>query len=169
NTVLPSQPVSRMYAATDVWVEIPSLGISLPIVGVPLVNGDWDVSWLGNQAGWLEGTAFPSWEGNSALTGHVSMPDGKPGPFAKLGNLKWGDKVIVHAYGYMYVYQVRENKIIAPDDTSVLKHEEDAWLTLITCKNYDEAKDTYASRVAVRAVLISVEKEAANTPAQRKE
>lgn len=158
-TVLPEQPLSKAYAATNVQLEIPSLGLSLPIVGVPLVDNDWDVSWLDKQVGWLNGTAFPTWKGNSALTGHVTLSDGKPGPFANLDNLKWGDKVLVYAYGYVYEYQVRENKTIAPNDTSVLKHEKDSWLTLITCKNYDEATGTYLNRVAVRAILISVEKE----------
>lgn len=155
-TALPDQPASRRYAATDVWLEIPGLGVSIPIVGVPLVDGDWDISWLGKQAGWLNGTAFPPWVGNSALTGHVTLADGKPGPFGNLGNPKWGNRIIVHAYGYAYVYEVRENKITAPNDASVLKHEKEAWLTLITCKNYDESANTYASRVSVRVVLISV-------------
>jgi LPXTG-site transpeptidase (sortase) family protein len=162
-TALPEQPASKMYSSTDVWLEIPNLGVQMPIVGVPLVDGDWNVSWLGNQAGWLEGTAFPSWKGNSAVTGHVTLANGVSGPFAKLGNLKWGDKVIVHAYGYVYTYQVRENKVIAPNNTSVLKHETDSWLTLVTCKDYNEATNSYANRISVRAVLISVQKEPART------
>jgi LPXTG-site transpeptidase (sortase) family protein len=160
-SVLPEQPASKAYSATDVWLEIPNLGVQMPIVGVPLVDGDWNVSWLGNQAGWLEGTAFPSWKGNSAVTGHVTLANGLSGPFANLGNLKWGDKIVVHAYGYVYTYQVRENKVIAPNDTSVLRHETDSWLTLITCKNYNETTNSYANRISVRAVLISVQMEKA--------
>jgi len=158
-TLLPEQPQEKNYLATDVWVEVPRLGLSLPITGVPLVDGEWDVSWLGAQAGWLEGTAFPSWRGNSALTAHVTLSDGKAGPFANLGSLKWGDKIIVHAYGYMYVYEVRVNKVIVPSDTSVLKHEEKPWLTLLTCKNYNETTGVYANRIAVRAILTGVQME----------
>ncbi len=158
-TILPEQPQEKNYLATDVWVEVPRLGISLPITGVPLVDGEWDVSWLGAQAGWLEGTAFPSWKGNSALTAHVTLADGKAGPFVNLGSLKWGDKIIVHAYGYTYVYEVRENKVIVPSDTSVLKHEEKPWLTLLTCKNYNETTGVYANRIAVKAVLTGVQME----------
>jgi large repetitive protein len=158
-TILPEQPASLMYSSTSVWLEIPSLDVRIAIVGVPLANGDWDVSWLGSQAGWLDGTAFPSWRGNSALTGHVTLSNGQSGPFANLENLKWGDRVIVHAYGFAYTYEVRENKVLVPNDTSVLKHEKDAWLTLVTCKNYNETTNTYTNRVSVRAVLISVQKE----------
>ena len=166
-TALPEQSAEKAYAATDVWLELPSLGVKVPIVGVPLVDNTWDLSWLGNQAGWLAGTAFPSWQGNSALTGHVTLSNGKSGPFANLGSLKWGDKIIVHAYGYVYVYQVRENKTIAPNDTSVLKHEDNAWLTLITCKTYNETKNTYANRVSIRAVLLSVTEEGGGSRSAR--
>jgi len=156
-TTLPEQPAEKSYVATDIWLEIPSLGVNIPIVGVPLVNDDWDVSWLWRQAGWLNGTAFPGWQGNSVLTGHITLPNGKSGPFVGLGKLKWGDKILIHAYGSVYTYQVRQNRTVSPNNTSVLKHEDDAWLTLITCKTYIESTNTYARRIAVRATLISVE------------
>ena len=136
-----------------------NLGVNILIVGVPLVDGDWDMSWLLKQAGWLNGTAFPGWEGNSALTGHVYLSNGKPGPFVGLGKLKWGDKIFVHAYGSVYTYEVRENRTVSPTSISVLKHEADSWLTLITCKTYNEATNTYASRIAVRATLVNVQKD----------
>jgi LPXTG-site transpeptidase (sortase) family protein len=157
-TILPEQPAEMNYASTDVWLEIPNLRVGTSIVGVPLAQGDWNVDWLGRQAGWLEGTAFPSWNGNSVLTGHVTLADGTAGPFASLGSLKWGDRVIVHAYGYTYTYEVRENKVVSPNNTSSLKHEDDPWLTLITCKDYNETTGVYANRISVRAVLISVQK-----------
>ena len=129
----------------------------MPIVGVAKKNGAWDVTWLGKQAGWLEGTAFPSWNGNSVLTGHVYDSNGLPGPFVNLSTLKYGDKIIVHAYGQKYTFEIRTNQIVAPNDISVLKHEEKAWLTLVTCKEYDEKTNTYKQRVVVRAVLVSVD------------
>lgn len=159
-TALPEQPKEKLYSTADVWLEIPSLGLKTPIVGVPLVDGDWDVSWLWRDAGWLNGTAFPGWSGNSALTGHVVLPDGTAGPFAQLANLRWGDRIIVYAYGSMYTYEVRENRTVSPYNTTVLKSEKDPWLTLITCENYIEANDTYANRITVRAVLIGVGQEA---------
>jgi hypothetical protein len=72
----------EIYTETGgITVEIPSLKINIPIVGVPLKNGVWNVAWLGRQAGWLEGSAFPSWNGNSTLTSHVYLSNGLPGPF----------------------------------------------------------------------------------------
>jgi len=164
-TILPEQSADKSYSATDVWMEMPSLGIKMPIVGVPLVNEDWNLTWLSQEAGWLEGTAFPGWEGNSALTGHVTLPNGTPGPFANLNTLNWGDRIIVHAYGEAYIYEVRENRTIKPYSTSILQHEEDAWLTLITCKTYVESTNTYADRTAVRAVLVKVQSDTSVTSA----
>lgn len=149
------QPVAYKQMA-GVRLEIPSLGIQLSIVGVPKKGGSWDVTWLGKQAGWLEGSAFPSWNGNSVLTGHVYDSNGLPGPFVNLHKLKYGDKIVIYAHGQKYTFEVRENKIVEPDNASVMKHEEKPWLTLITCKEYDQQTNTYQKRVAIRAVLVSV-------------
>jgi LPXTG-site transpeptidase (sortase) family protein len=165
-TSVPPQPLEKAYFATDdIWLEIPRLGVSTSIVGVPRsADGNWDVTWLLQEAGWLQGTAFPTWKGNSVLTGHVYLPSGKPGPFVDLAKLRWDDKIIVRAFGQEYVYRVRENLVVSPTDTSVIKHEDDAWLTLITCKGYDEKSNTYAHRVVIRAVLVSVEDARKSTP-----
>jgi LPXTG-site transpeptidase (sortase) family protein len=74
-----------------------------------------------------------------------------------LNKLKYGDRIIVHAYGQKYIFEVRTNYVVEPNDTTVLKHEEKPWLTLVTCKEYDEKTKMYKKRVVVRAVLIKVE------------
>ena len=145
--------------ANDIWLEIPSLGVKMNIVGVPLRNGGWNVAWLGKQAGWLEGSAFPTLQGNSVLTGHVVLASGLPGPFVNLGKLKYGDQVVVHANGQKYIYEIRANREVSPKDSSVFKHEEQTWLTLVTCKDFDEKTNTYLKRVVARAVLVKVEAE----------
>jgi len=155
-TDLSPAPNLSYYSATSISLEIPSLSVNIPIVGVPKKDGAWNVSWLGNQAGWLEGSAFPSWNGNSVLTSHVYLSNGKPGPFVKLHELKFGDQIIVHAYGQKYIFEVRANAIVPPNDKSVMKHEERPWLTLVTCTDYDEKTGTYKNRFIVRAILMKV-------------
>jgi LPXTG-site transpeptidase (sortase) family protein len=150
---LSSQPYDDLG---DLVLEIPSLGVRVPIVGVPAGVAGWDLTWLWDQAGHLEGTAYPTWEGNSALTAHVYRPDGQPGPFVRLGDLEWDDAVIVHANGQRYEYRVRQVERVAPGNLSTLRHESQPWLTLITCQGYDEAQDKYLWRLAVRAVLVEV-------------
>ncbi len=146
---------STVYTETGgLRIEIPRLEVDVPIVGIPLSAEGWDLTWLGEQAGYLEGTAFPSWSGNSAITGHVYLPDGRPGPFVRLGELGWGDEIIVHGFGVRFIFSVREVRQVLPDDLSILRHEDRPWVTLITCKGYDERRETYRTRVAVRAVLV---------------
>ena len=139
-------------------LEIPALKVNIPIIGVPQVSGTWDISWLGTNAGWLNGTAYPTHTGNSVLTAHVVDSNGLPGPFANLDKLKYGDQIIVQAWNQQYIYQVRETKIINSDDIkNVLKHEEAAWITLLTCRDYDAKTGTYLHHYLVRAVLIKVQ------------
>jgi LPXTG-site transpeptidase (sortase) family protein len=156
-TIIPEQTVEQAYSDLgDLWLEIPRLGVKAPVVGVPKSGETWNVDWLWEQAGWLQGSAYPTWQGNSVLTGHVYLPSGEPGPFVNLSKLRWGDTIIVHAFGQRHIYEVRTNHIVLPSDLSPLTHEEKAWLTLLTCKGYDESSDTYKYRIEVRAVLTKV-------------
>lgn len=154
---LVSQPQEKMYTTTELSLDIPVIGLNAPIVGVPLVDGVWDVAWLADKAGWLIGTAFPTWAGNSVLTGHVWNADNTPGTFVDLKKLKYGDVVKVRAWGQEYIYEVRENRIVANDQAEdVLRHEQGSWLTLLTCEDYNLLITKYSVRRMVRAVLVSI-------------
>jgi len=157
-TWLPPQPADKTYLDYgDLWLEIPSIGVRISIVGVPQSGGGWDVSWLGGLAGYLGGTAFPTWAGNSVVTAHVTLASGQPGPFENLKSLRFGDRVIVHAWGLRHIYEIREVDLVSPADRGVFRHEERSWLTLVTCHGYDEREDSYRWRVAARSVLVSIE------------
>jgi LPXTG-site transpeptidase (sortase) family protein len=158
-TSLPAQPLEKAYASyADLRLQIPSLGVDAPIVGVLKTDGSWDVSWLGTSVGWLEGSAFPTWSGNTVLTGHVWNADNTPGIFAGIKNLKYGDRFTIRAYGQTYVYEVRENTWLwgASRVDKVFKHEEKDWVTLLTCEGYNPLSGNYLFRRMVRAVLIEV-------------
>jgi len=157
-TVLAAHPVEKAYTQSDLVLDIPKLGVKTEVVGVPQSDGSWDVSWLGNQAGWLEGSAYPTWQGNSVITGHVWNADNTPGLFVDLKTLAYGDHILVHAFRQTFTYEVRENKRIdSASVQSVLKHEELTWLTLLTCEEYQVLWNTYSARRVVRAVLVNVE------------
>lgn len=159
-TWLPPQPVTKAYVSyKDLILEIPSLGIKAPIVGVPKSDNNWDVSWLGKNVGWLEGSAFPTWQGNTVLTGHVWNADNTPGIFYQIKNLKYGDRFSIHAFGQEYIYEVRENTWVwnsSANLSKVFKHEEKDWVTLLTCEGYNPRTGNYLFRRIVRAVLIEV-------------
>ncbi len=145
-------------------------GVVVTISGVTISNGTaqaygggpggWDVTWLNRQVGWLEGTAYPTWEGNTVLTAHGYTADGEAGPFALLKNLSYGETIIIHLGGMKYTYAVRTNLLVNPSDTRWLtKHETLDWVTLITCQQYDAKTKSYRYRRVVRAVLVRVEPE----------
>ncbi|MBN1266135.1 MAG: sortase [Anaerolineales bacterium] len=139
-------------------LEIPALNVNAQIVGVPLEKGEWNLDWLGNNVGYLEGTSFPTWSGNTALTAHNTDVNGEPGLFAELETLRWGQQVIINAYGSRYVYEVRSvDRFVRPEEADAITHEDLSWLTLITCRGYDDTTDSYRWRVVVRAVLVDVQ------------
>ena len=159
-TTLAEQPANKMYADMDeLSLNIPSLGVDVRVVGVPSSSTSWDITWLGSNSGWLQGSAYPTWDGNSVLTGHNYNADGTPGIFYNLENMRWGDKVTIQSNGQSYVYEVRQVLLyVDPSDVETLMtHKETPWLTLVTCRGYDEETDTYRWRTLVRAVLVKVE------------
>lgn len=157
-TILSNQPADKAYVSMeDLWLEIPRLDVQIPIVGVPLTEDGWDVTWLSDQAGWLQGTAFPTWAGNSVLTGHVYDANGDIGPFGHLNWLWYGDQIIIHAWGQQYIYEVRSLSKVSPNSVaSVIRHEDLPWLTLITCNGYDETTQSYQYRILVSAVQVEI-------------
>src|SRR5258706_6694471 len=162
-TLLPAQPANLTYKNYgDIWLEIPKLKLKTSIVGVPKSNNNtWDVSWLGKDPGWLNGTAFPTWIGNSVVTAHVTDSNGLPGPFANLKDAKYGDRIIIHMYGEKYIFEVRNTRIVRPTATQfAFQHLEDhSYLTLITCQGYNPLSDSYLFRRVVRAVLVDIQSE----------
>jgi LPXTG-site transpeptidase (sortase) family protein len=140
-------------------LEIPRLDLQATIVGIPWGDAGWDVTWLWERVGYLEGTAFPTWPGNTVLTGHVSLPDGSVGPFAGLRDLVWGDEIHIHAWGSQFTYEVRQVRLVSPNSAWPYRHEVLDWVTLVTCQGFDEEHGTYRSRLVVRAVLVDVRPE----------
>jgi LPXTG-site transpeptidase (sortase) family protein len=145
------------YSSTELKINIPALDLTVPVVGVQLKNGTWDVSWLWGEAGWLQKTAYPTFPGNSVVTAHDVNADGAPGPFSRIKQLRVGDYIFVELDGYRYTYEVVSNSRVSPTDISILRHEEKSWLTLVTCDKYDVKTGTHLKRVVVRTVLIDVD------------
>ena len=157
-TILPAQSADLAYSNSGLTLSIPSLEVRTAIVGVPRSEQSWNVSWLGSRAGYLYGSAYPTWQGNTVLTGHVWEADNTPGIFANLKSLRYGDPLQIYADGQIYTYEVRENRLVEPGNVkTAMKHEELSWVTLLTCESYDAGTGNYAYRRMVRAVLVRVE------------
>ena len=94
------------------------------------------------------------------ITGHVWSADGYPGPFINIKSLQHGDIVRIHAWGQVYVYEVRETRLVSPLQISkVFQHESYDWLTLVTCEDWNLGSSSYNYRRMVRAVLVDVSAE----------
>jgi LPXTG-site transpeptidase (sortase) family protein len=153
---LPAQ--SAAYTSTGLVLEIPRLDLRTSIVGIPQAGGSWDVTWLGGNVGYLAGSAFPTWAGNTVLTGHVWDAYNRSGPFMQLKEMRYGDFIEIEAWGLTYIYEVRQNRLLFPGNTdAVFEHEDYDWVTLLTCEFYNPLSDNYIFRRVVRAVLVSVE------------
>jgi len=58
---------------------------------------------------------------------------------------------------FCVIFFSAQSAIQSPDDMRALPHDDYDVLTLITCQGYDESSGEYGWRLAVRAVLISIE------------
>jgi LPXTG-site transpeptidase (sortase) family protein len=157
NTSLPEQPSIKDYSNMNLELSIPSLEVRVPILGIPQNENGWDVTWLNGEAGYLYGSSFPTWAGNTVITGHVWNVDNSPGIFKDIKELKYGDQFNIHAYGQTFTYEVRESRTIETHEVEdVFVPEEYDWVTLLTCEHYNPLTSEYNSRRMVRAVLVSV-------------
>jgi sortase A len=132
--------------ATDQWktpvlannrILIPVLDINAPITyGVDNTNSQVEEN-LKNGPIQINGTSLPGQTGNVYITGHSSnyvwIKSDYNSIFALLDKLVVGDLIYVNYNGTTYEYQVFDSKIVAADDTSILKSTSDSRLTLVTC------------------------------------
>ena len=132
-------------------LEIPKLGVRATILMAPLAGRSWDVAWLWDQVGWLEGTAFPGTPGNTVLTGHSWLPNQQPGPLAYLDRLRYGDVLWLRLGRQVLKYTVVSNVLVQPDALWPLRNRRGYWLTLITCAGYDPLQGRFRYRRVVQA------------------
>ncbi len=136
-------------------IVIPTLGVDVPVQLAPIVGETWDVSALEQSVGHLEGTVSPGETGNIVLAGHVTLaPDGRAGPFYRLGSLQPGDVVTVYRGAEAFSYQIDGLATVAPTDVQVAYPTRNARLTLITCQDYDGALSAYTKRLVVFGHLL---------------
>ena len=117
------------------------------------IPGGWDITYLQDLVGHLEGTSWLGDEGNTVLAGHFEDQLGNPGPFRYLYSAEIGDTITIedNRTGDIVIYEVTEVFTTAPDNIEVLRHSTTPKLTLITCDSWDPSRETYAERVVVIA------------------
>lgn len=138
----------------DAILFIASAAIYTNIVEAFLDGTSWDVSRLGNNVGHLQGTSWIANGGNTVLSGHVELADGRRGVFANLYDVSVGDIIEIITGGENWRYIVTDIETTTPTDlTPVLPTQEDR-LTLITCGSYNFLSNVYQERLIVVAQRI---------------
>jgi sortase A len=122
-------------------LRIPRVGIE-----VPVLDGTDDLI-LNRGVGRIQGTALPGEPGNLGIAGH------RDGFFRGLKDVVAGDKIEIELPDHIDLYEVRDIKIVVPQDTSVLNPTADSSLTLVTCYPFYFVGDA-PKRYIVQASLI---------------
>ncbi|AOZ73392.1 hypothetical protein BK816_00300 [Boudabousia tangfeifanii] len=168
NRVSPDTPQYQEYLSqlnmTPVMgrISIPKIHLNLPIY-----HGT-SVQTLQQGVGHLFGTSLPigGTSTHAVLTGHSAL--GTATLFDNLPELKPGDEFFINVLGQAYKYQVKNTKVVLPDQTEDLERVPGADLiTLITCTPYGVNTHRLlvtGQRVAIDPVKAQAE-EAASLPA----
>jgi sortase A len=137
-----SGPGTSLPAGTVVGtLEVPRLGLS-----AVARSGDDDET-LSRAVGHLPDTPLPGQGGNAAIAGHRDTH------FRPIRRIRVGDEIVVTTPTGRYEYIVRDTRVVAPTDLSVLAPTGEPTLTLITCHPFDyigPAPDRFIVRATSR-------------------
>ncbi len=111
--------------------------ITIPKININGVSVYVDSNDLSKGIVQLPGTALPGERGNLFISAHSALNTfwAKGAYFAKLTDVKIGDKVEIEAGGSNFVYQIIGIKAVDPTDVSVISPPDETgrYLTLMTC------------------------------------
>lgn len=116
-----------------VRIIIPNVGIDLPIVEAPVVNGYWELS--ETKASHGEGSANPGEKGNMVIFAHA-----RPQLFLSLKDAKKGNTIYVLSKKGWEKYRINVIKAVYPNQTEVIKPTKTETLTLFTCSGFLDEK-----------------------------
>ncbi len=152
-TVLPDMPKDLKYKELNWTLEIPAYSLMADIVEVPYVDGEYPVTWLGEDVGLLEGSSLPG-KGTTVITGHNHLNDESFGPFMFLGALGEGERIFVRdPKNGLLVFKVYENQKVRETDFEAVEEIASRYegsLTMITCED-ERASGGYDYRRVVAA------------------
>jgi sortase A len=132
-------------------LRIPSIGVDKIVVeGV-------ETSDLKRGPGHYPGSPLPGQPGNAAIAGHRTTYGA---PFNRLDELEVGDEILVVTEQGGFLYEVREQLIVSPDQVEVLDDFGDDRLTLTAC----HPKYSARQRIVIVAALTSEPAPASGEP-----
>jgi len=123
--------VSQVKLATN--QAAPKEGVKIGSLSIPALKQAWPIiqgtgtNDLKKGVGHFLQSVLPGAKDNCVLSGHRDTV------FAKLGNVKIGDRLIVQSAAGTFTYEVKRIRIVHQDDKTVIVHTDHAVLTLTTC------------------------------------
>lgn len=145
-TTLPAGPTT-LAPPPDVKEGDPLARIQIPRIGVDkIVVAGVSVADLKKGPGHYPNTPLPGQLGNAAIAGHRTTYGA---PFFRVDELSIGDDIIVTTVQGTFRYKVTSQKIVSPNDFSVLDPTPDATLTLTSCNPRYSA----SQRIIIKAKL----------------
>ncbi len=154
---LPEKPLSVNYKPLSWTLQIPTLDVITEIVEVPSQDGTYPVTWLGYDAGLLEGYAMPG-EGPTVITGHNHLNTTEAGPFALIQQMEIGDRIFVtDENNEIQIFQVYANEKIDETDFAglnrIVESRENS-LTMLTCED-ERPNGGYQNRRIIAAAPVN--------------
>lgn len=147
--------VKTAYTDKQNTLEVPSLGLSVPIIFADSTNTSALMKDLNKGVVYYPGSVYPGQVGQIVIMGH-SAPDGWPKikhdwVFSDLDQLKVGDSILIDLNNKQYTYIVKKTTIIkrGADVPTEGLAKDNSILTLISC--WPPGKDY--QRIAVQAEL----------------
>jgi LPXTG-site transpeptidase (sortase) family protein len=135
-------------------IVLPILGIDTVVKYVPYDGLTWLIAGLQQEVAWMGDTSWPGLGGNTAMAGHVTLRNGRDGPFRHLDQLQTNDEVVLYTDENVYTYKVRETSVVPSSEMSVIEPTGSPQLTLITCMNFNTEAGIYLDRLIVFADLV---------------
>lgn len=142
------------------YVEIPSIGITLPIA-----HGT-EESTLQKAVGHLEWSSLPvgGESTHCVLSGHRGLPSSEL--FTNIDHLEPGDLFYIHVLGQTLIYRVDNIATVEPHDYSLLGITQGKdYCTLVTCTPYG----INSHRLLVRGIRVKASEDAHSTLAVKNE
>ncbi len=136
-------------------LRLPTLEVETALTAFPVADGTWDISPWEPLVGHFQ---YTDWfgNGNTVVGGHATYPNGTPGVFYALHELRPGDPIFVEHPDYTAIYIVQRVYVTHYRDLTPVYTSYRRRLTLITCDtpSYDAATGRHEERVVVQAVRL---------------
>lgn len=144
---------------------LPTIQVATPIINIPIVEGNWDISRLDQDVGVLEGfSKHPDDTGALVMAAHATTQWPTAGPFANLRLMELGDPIIYKIGNTEYVYEISRFFFVDTTDVNILRKNGEDGIVLVTCGSYNYFTGEYGSRLVAYGNLL--EKRTVSTGAE---